>query len=408
MDRAADRCYHRVVPEIAGNQREIGGLALVFVAVLVPGLSTTGCYYSNHPISPDPGDGSDAGAGSDTGSAGTDPDTCFGAEPFHVCLEAAPDAPFSVSPGALQTINTASDLPACMRTVSGVSNACVVAATTITIAGTLRATGPRPLILIARDSISIQSNGSIDVGSHRGAAMELGAGADPQDCVSGVLPDTGCGGAGGSFVGLGGMGAGMQAGFCSIPGKPGPRLSGPITRLRGGCAGQDTPRSSGVAVQRGHGGGAVLLIAGRAITITGGGINAAGEGGEGGSSGGGGGGGGSGGMIVLDAPTIASDGLILASGGGGGGGDGDTSAGGGPGADPSTVNAAAGGKGGTAAGGRGGDGSPSSSTASGGDGTQGALSSGVGNGGGGGGGTGIVKAPAAASLGLQVSPRQTP
>src|SRR6185436_8796867 len=92
-----------------------------------------------------------------------------------------------------------------------------------------------------------------------------------------------------------------------------------VNELRGGCPGQG---GAGISDEgaKGHGGGAVLLIAGRTIDVRGA-INAAGEGGGGaGTSAAGGGGGGSGGMIVLDAPTITNSGLILASGGGGGGG----------------------------------------------------------------------------------------
>jgi hypothetical protein len=435
MDRIDAGCYDCVVREVVGNQLEI----LVRVVALIPGLLTAGCYYSGSPIAMrcDPGndracpsgmtcsaqgvcesgDGTDASAGSDAGSTGSDADTCFGAAPFRICLAAAPTMPLTIS--QLRTIDTA-DLANCVDTVSGGNVGCVMAATTITVEATLRSTGPRPLVLIASDSISIKAGGLIDVGSHRGVAPELGAGADPQDCVPGKLANEGGGGAGGSFVGLGGNGAASDV-FPSIAGgTPGPSITAPITRLRGGCAGQDTPGSNGVPVRGGHGGGAVLLIAGRAITLTGGAIpltdgaiNAAGEGGEGGSSGAGGGGGGAGGMIGLDAPTIASSGLVLASGAGGGGGSsgGSGSAGPGkPGAGPSAVPAATGGAGGPDGGGRGGDGPSSAATAGGSAGSNGGFGKdgGVGNGGGGGGGTGLVKAPATASLGLQVSPRQTP
>lgn len=411
------RCYPHVVREVAGHQREIGVgvLPLVLAVVLVPGLLTTGCYYSSPtftpPMSCDPGNDAACPPGMTCSAQGFcegidtgDPDRCFGTAPFRVCLAAAPTQPLSIS--QLQTINTA-DSPYC---VASDSPACVLAATTITIEATLRATGPLPLVLIARDTITIKQTGSIDVRSHRGATPaldELGAGADrPEDCPPGQPPDARGGGAGGSFLGLGGTGG--RSVFMDKGGTPGPVTA--ASKLRGGCAGQDTPGQTATPVRGGHGGGAVLLIAGRSISVaSGGAINAAGEGGEGGSvsAGGGGGGGGSGGMIVLDARMITSQGLILASGGGGGGGSGfgSTTSPGNPGADPSAVPAAAGGAGSPQGGGRGGDGS-SAATAGGGNGSSGTSDGGNGRGGGGGGGAGIVKAPAA--LGSQVSPMPTP
>jgi hypothetical protein len=419
------RCYPRVVREVAGTQRAIGvGVLLVLAVVLIPGLLTAGCYYPpptfTPPVSCDPGndaacppgmtcsaqgfcDGTGAGPGSEA-------DTCFGTAPFRVCLAAAPTLPLNIS--QLRTINTAdtADLARyCVATAPTDSPVCVLAATTITIEATLRATGPLPLVLIARDTIAIKQTGSIDVGSHRGATPELGergAGADPlQGCSPGQPPDERGGGAGGSFLGLGGTGG--PSVFMDKGGTPGSVTA--ANKLRGGCAGQDTPGQTATPVRGGHGGGAVLLIAGQSISVaSGGAINAAGEGGEGGSvsAGGGGGGGGSGGMIVLDARMITSQGLILASGGGGGGGSGfgSTTSPGNPGADPSAVPAAAGGAGSPEGGGRGGDGS-SAATAGGGNGSSGTSDGGNGRGGGGGGGAGIVKAPAA--LGSQVSPMPT-
>jgi hypothetical protein len=346
--------------------------------------------------------------GPGTGAGSDDADTCFGTEPFHVCLAAPPTVPLSIS-----GLGTAIDTNAkCAATLPTDSQGCVLAATTITIDGTLRATGSRPLVLIASGTITITRTGLIDVGSHRGATSELGAGAEPQDCSQGQPPTFRSGGAGGSFRGLGGMG-GPSSGT-DPGGTPGPVTA--ANKLRGGCAGQDARVLSAPQVQRGHGGGAVLLIAGRSISVDeGGAINAAGEGGEGGptgpNGGGAGGGGGSGGMIVLDAPTIASSGLILASGGGGGGGNsiGSTSNPGKPGADPtSAVPAAAGGAGGADAGGSGGDGSSAATAAGGGNGLPGISAGSDGRGGGGGGGAGIVKAPGMATLGGQVSPMPTP
>ncbi|HMG24521.1 MAG TPA: hypothetical protein VK607_24460, partial [Kofleriaceae bacterium] len=158
------RCYHRIVQEVAGDQRRIGVGVLVLAVVLVPGLLTAGCYYSSStftpPMSCDPGNpvcppgttcsaegscessgGSDDGAGSGTGGAGSDAAVCFGTAPFRVCLAAAPTQPLSISQRTIDTDDTA-DPSNCAPTVSG-SFGCVLAGTTITVEATLRAFGSR-------------------------------------------------------------------------------------------------------------------------------------------------------------------------------------------------------------------------------------------------------------------------
>src|SRR3954470_11477799 len=304
------RCYHRTVQEVAGHQRQIGGGVLGLAVVVVQGLLTAGFYYPAPTFMPPmPSDGTDGGDGPGTGSAGADAAVCFGTEPFRVCLKEAPNQPLSIS-GPGTTIDTTAN---CVATVLAGSQGCVMAGTTISIDATLRATGPRPLVLIASEKITILGTGVVDVGSHRGATLESGAGA--MDCANGQPPDRHGGGAGGSFLGLGGTGGPSVS---ASGGTPGPVVTD-ANKLRGGGAVQDTPGPTGPnPVRGGHGGGAVLLIAGQSISVDGA-INAAGEGGEGGPPDFGGGGGGSGGMIVLYAPTITGNGLILASGGGGGG-----------------------------------------------------------------------------------------
>lgn len=404
------RCYHRVVSEVAGNQRQIGVGVLVLASVLVPGLLTAGCYYPSPSFTPPMSSPEiDAGADSGAGDAGADANTCFGTAPFRVCLKDAPTQSLNISqPG---TINTG-DPSKCVETDPKDSFGCVLAATTITVGATLRAYGSRPLVLIASDTIKITPTGSVDVGSHRGATgpQELGASADPT-CTSSQLPMNGGGGAGGSFAGRGGKGGGSVQFSLWTGGMPAPAVAGEVNQLRGGCAGQSggSDNATGPQARAGHGGGAVLLIAGRAIELdVGGVINAAGEGGEGGVSSprGGGGGGGSGGMIVLDAPAITSSGLLLANGGGGGGG-GSSNSSGTPGADPSAVGAATGGGGGMGGGGTdgggGGSGSTSADKAVGGDGADGGTLGSSGAGGGGGGSNGIVKTHGS-SLGSPVSP----
>ncbi len=344
--------------------------------------------------------------------AAVDAAPCFGSQLVRVCVASPPTQPLTITTPT--TIDTGQALACATVTSDGY---CVIAATEVMINSTLRATGPKPLVLVASGSITVTTTGIIDVGSHRNATPELGAGADVSGCDVGVLPvtaNTAGAGAGGSFVGVGGNGGtGWNvAGMGGIAGLAVPT----VDRLRGGCPGQkgavstDSRQPTPDAGAGGHGGGAVYLIAGLMIDVQGT-INAAGEGGGAtppGNGPGGGGGAGSGGMIGFDAPTIRNTGLILASGGGGGGGGSDLGGGGMPGADPSTTAAATGGPGASGTGGPGGSGSSRTSAAM--SGANGGIESdvSVGAGGGGGGGAGLIKAPATASLGSNVSPVPTP
>lgn len=327
---------------------------------------------------------------------------CFGTF-LNICLEAVPSQPLRISDPT--TIST--DYATLCTAVTSSGNYCVIAATTISIEEALRAIGTRPLVLIATDAIVITSSprGLVDVGSHREAAGEIGAGADPEACAVGAMPGaasgTGGGGAGGSFMGPGGAGGTSSNG--TLGGTAGATMVA-VNELRGGCSGQDGGGMSNAGA-KGHGGGAVLLIAGNTIDVQGA-INAAGEGGHGAStSASGGGGGGSGGMIVLDAPRITNSGLILASGAGGGGGAGESESGG-SGSDPDTTLPAGGGSG-QSNGGNGGLGSRRTTDSEGRRGGDGGTNGGPGGGGGGGGGAGLVKAPIHATLGPNVSPPPT-
>lgn len=341
----------------------------------------------------------DAGA-PDASAPGGEVLDCFGTQLLKICVP--PSSLTGVTISAPLTINTDT-----MELCTAIGKYCVIAASTLTINAALRATGTKPLVLLASDSILV--NQLIDVGSHRLPTEFIGAGADPVTCLAGALPGTSAGGAGGSFAGAGGSGgAGGDGGAGGLPAS----ATTPIPAVRGGCRGQDgNGPGKGVG---GHGGGAVYLIAGNRISITGPGINAAGEGGTGGvvigNAMSGGGGGGAGGMIGLDAPTITSTGLILANGGGGGQGSG-TSFPGAPGSDPAGINAASGGTHDQPEGsGCGGDGGSGSSGIVGGSGAGGgAFRCGApgGGGGSGGGGAGIIKAPATANLGTQLSPAAT-
>ena len=313
--------------------------------------------------------------------------------------------------GGLTSIDTATS-PLCAATLSGGDRYCVIAATTITInAGiSVQASGAKPLVLLASDSITIGSLSTIDVGSHRATqntAEFVGAGADPTSCDAGIAPTTangtGGGGAGGSFIGAGGKGGSGSNTNPGAGGIAGAIAAAPVTTLRGGCAAQAGAGATSAAA--GHGGGAVMLIAGHSIVMADGVIDASGEGGSGGQFGlAGGGGGGAGGMIVLDAPSITSSDQIFANGGAGGEGGSQTQPGE-AGRDPSDEQPALGGAN-INGGGNGGDGAGGTAAATaGGNGGNGNTG---GGGGGGGGGTGLLKAPANAVLGNQVSPPPTP
>ena len=346
-------------------------------------------------LAPAGGAGDDARPPDDV--AAPDGAVCYGAGLVKICLAKAPTMPLTIEDAAM--VDTTNNL-ACAETTNA-SNYCVVAATAITINATLRGTGIRPLVLIASDSILI--NELVDVGSHRVPVELIGAGADPMSCTAGAAPGAGGGGAGGSFTGAGGTGGSGATGGAG--GRPALPLAA-ISELRGGCPGQDGNGSGRGAA--GHGGGAIYVIAGNRIDITGPGINASGEGGAPGmTSASGAGGGGAGGMIGLDAPTIACGSTLIANGGGGGEGSGPAIQGA-SGSDPMGTGPADGGNGNTTLGGDGGHGSAGTSGgpgASGGAGTTNAGSSG--GGGGGGGGAGLIKGPPTA-LGASVSPSATP
>jgi hypothetical protein len=303
-----------------------------------------------------------------------DASLCF--EGFtRVCLAALPTMPLII--GSSMAMDTAAG---CAETTMGTAGeVCVVAATRIEVSAgaTLRATGPKPLVLVATTSIVI--DGTLDVASHRGGAA--GPGTSLAACQAGTAPTldkgSGGGGYGGTFATRGGDG-----GESTGRGAKGvaPRTIIAPDSLRGGCpgiAGAGNHPGAG-----GAGGGAVELIA-ASITVSGR-VNASGAGGEGGASDdSGGGGGGSGGMIVFDTASLARTGVVMAQGGGGGGGSGGAGSGT-PGNDPAQAGVGAvPGDGYHAALGTGGAGGTGAVAADAGDAEAGGA---IGGGGGGGGG----------------------
>ena len=313
---------------------------------------------------------------------------CYGTGLVVACFTAPPMGMQTLASNV--SVNTESS-PQC-QTVANSTDWCVIAAQSITInAGvTVAATGARPLVLIATETLTV--NGSIDVASHRNA--NVGPAADAPGCNAGGAPTGTSGGAGGSFGGVGGNGAGINgnAGMAGAALTP--------TTLRGGCSGQVGANDGSAGGARGRGGGAVYLIANTSIFV-GGLINASGSGGGGGGTGesAGGGGGGAGGFIGLDSPMIMVSGVAVANGGGGGEASGTLSTGE-AGDDPTNPTMPAlGGAGMSGFGTDGGNGAFTTTlngaNASTSCGTCGAPSAG----GGGGGGAGIIKRYRASSIG---------
>jgi hypothetical protein len=321
--------------------------------------------------------GSPTGSASSTDAA-TDvpPDVragCFGSI-VPVCPDTLPAATRSLD----GTINTDTH-PDCRPTGTSL-DACVIAGSTIAVAN-VRATGSKPLVLLATRDISI--NGTLDVASRVGGPR--GAGSGTGTCVAGGAATSRRGGAGGSHGGAGGDGGNGG------PGSGGKGTAGPIASwmgLRGGC---DGARGSGnLPGQGGAGGGAVALVAMKIVVA--GTINASGAAGlesddEDGDAGGAGGGG-AGGTIVLDAPDVTITGFAFTNGGGGGGASACSSDSGNNGTDPTSTAPGAGGAGGADGMCEGGDGGTGSS---GGDGSQAQDGESGGGGGGGGGGAGVIK-----------------
>jgi hypothetical protein len=259
------------------------------------------------------------------------------------------------------------------------NNFCVIIGSTVGVSGAVTVTGARPLLIVAK---SITLAGSLDATTYGNGGQ--GPGADAASCA---VPSNGTdgmeggtGGAGGSFGGVGGAGGGCN----TLVGPSGVPAASRPTNLRGGCPGSDGGNQSGVT-NRGHGGGAVYMLAETSIDLGSGAIFAGGEGGGTSTSGGGGGGGGSGGLLVFDAPSVATGtATVLANGGGGGGGSSSSVSGGAGGEQLSASAPGVAGIGDVSggSGSMGGDGAPGRI------GNGGSL--GTGGGGGGGGGAGYI------------------
>lgn len=319
---------------------------------------------------------------------------CFGSGPVVVCLLALPTTPLVIDVD--QTLDTSSLCPAYDDPLQPY---CVLAGTDIRIAKRMRATGSKPLVLVATGTIEI--SGDLDASSKRGSAR--GPGTEPSDCAP-INPTAGGGGPGGSHRGRGGTG-GPGTGSSTSSALPGPSAFEP------GCTGAAGARSAGgQGGAGGPGGGAVVLIA-PLIRIDGT-LNASGAGGSGGSSTGttvvGGGGGGAGGTIALDASAVQLGAMarVFANGGGGGEGAAAAPGTGAQGADPTATIAGTRAAGGTGiytieGDGGGGAGGANLDGLAGGDGTN------AGGGGGGGAGTIWIFGTPVIDTGAIVSPAPT-
>lgn len=315
-----------------------------------------------------------------TGEAGADASLCYGTGFGRACLNSAPAGPRSISDAVFDT-----DGAGCTQVTNGL---CIVSATELEVptGASVRALGSRPLVLVATGTLHIVGTiGASSLSSGPGA----GAGASTAPCTAltpaGADQGGGAGGAGGSFGGAGGSGGAGDLNDSGLPaGSPAGQVpASPIiaTSVRAGCSGGGGGAAVGAAGTGGHGGGAIYLIAGSMIVVTGR-VYSVGQGGGAGTLLGAGGGGGSGGLIGLDAPEIISSGMIIANGGGGGEGGGVNSTGSAGADGASNGQPALGGTGNP--GGNGGDGSGIGTL----DGLPGAsVNEG---GGGGGGGAGII------------------
>jgi hypothetical protein len=284
-------------------------------------VALTACSFGAPGGSGDKPDG--APGGPDTPPA--DASQCIGSGLGKVCLKTVPTSARML----MGSIDTGMDAMCDELIMVTGTETCVIAGTDVTIMSskTYRATGTRPLMIVASNMIDIA--GDLDVSSKRGETSG-GAGAQTTLCpgVQAAQDDDGGGGggAGGSFGGAGGDGGNGDLNNNGAPGGPGIGSKHAAafvpTVLRAGCRGSNGGNGGGTLVGLGGlAGGAVYLIAGATIQIAGH-VVASGAAGGAGFPQDGGGGGGSGGMIGLDATDVVVSGFVAANGGGGGEGGG--------------------------------------------------------------------------------------
>ncbi|HTR53997.1 MAG TPA: hypothetical protein VMJ10_25055 [Kofleriaceae bacterium] len=185
---------------------------------------------------------------------------------------------------------------------------CVLAYESITISSLLRLEGSGPIVFVGVDSITIDSNGSVDAASHLGGSNGPGSLQVSQCGDNSGAPDPSGdgGGAGGTFGQPGAVG-GDGDGDTAAGGEP-DFVYAPSPNT-GGCPGGDGG---------GSGGGAVSFISHGAITIAGV-VNVSGAGAAAATHHQGGAGGGAGGFVAIDGDPAqySFTGTVFSLGGGG-------------------------------------------------------------------------------------------
>ena len=216
-------------------------------------IALAGCGF--HPTSATLGDGHE-GDTSDTSVTTPDALVCFGPSGWTACFDAMPTKPVMIG----STIDTDPGSVDCSAapaswTGSGQPDACFVAGGSITLPASTsisRVTGARPLVLVAADSITIDT--TLDAASQRG--VNIGPGANVACGAFGQTPTSagnnkgGGGGAGGSFMTAGGNG-GRGDSSSGSQGKPAPTIT--TAKVRGGCPGQAGGDGGGVVGSHGLG-----------------------------------------------------------------------------------------------------------------------------------------------------------
>ncbi len=310
--------------------------------------------------------------------------TCFGTLAIDRVCFANADLPTTSTTITTDVTYNTGDATGHCATATLASNqvACVIAATSFTIAGSgrLHVVGDKPAVFVATTGpLKLDAGGVLDASTY---GAQVGAGATTT-CPGATDPVHAGGGYGGSFASLGGTG-GVGPFDDSVGGLPPSAIA--TSSLHGGCPG-GIGEDSGT--NRALGGGAIALIAGTIQTD--GTVVASGDGGQAAiaNNNSGGNGGGAGGMIVVDAMTqLKGNGTFAARGGGGAQGRGGMLAGNGePGYSASDPLAnSEGGHASSSTGGPGGDGGPQTDNGglAGGGGTSAA------GGGGGGGAAGVI------------------
>ena len=124
-----------------------------------------------------------------------DAQSCFGSGTLALCLvEPTPDELVYVA-GTMTTIDTTpSAMSSCLAYTGGEPDLCVIGATTLRIDGELKASGPRPLVLVGS---TVTITGTVTVASN---AFAAGAGAQPDECMFGSAATAVGGGGSGEMI----------------------------------------------------------------------------------------------------------------------------------------------------------------------------------------------------------------